>query len=123
MAKINYGSQGDELAVLVTEELGGIQDSVGRQIVASRVLRAIRAAGLDNQISKPSRSQPRPMGPTEAKHFESRAMPWGKYEGQPVSAVPLDYLGYIVDDHDEFKADVRRYLDSSRVKHEDTETT
>ena len=117
---MNYGEQGDALAALVCEELTNCQDMTGRQIMASRVLRAIRAAGLDNhEPRKPMPTQPEPMTDEQVAFFEHhKTVPYGKYAGQRVGDVPLDYLVWLVEDTDDFKEAVRMYLENKRIARE-----
>lgn len=55
------------------------------------------------------------MSDTQARAFEKKLMPWGKYRGDPVGDVELDYLFFLAEKPDEFMADLRRYLRSDRV--------
>jgi len=63
-------------------------------------------------------SNPSPMSEDEAKAFEKRSMPWGKYNGTKIADVPMDYLLYIDDQKDEFRDRLHRYLASDRVQRE-----
>jgi len=58
----------------------------------------------------------RPMDEATAKRFEKQTMTFGKYTGEPISEVPLNYLEYL--DSDEFRWDLHRYLQSDRVQRE-----
>ena len=62
-----------------------------------------------------------PMSNWQAKYFESLIIPYGKYSGWRVGSLIDDpesrqYLDWLVDAPDEFKADLRRYLLSERGK-------
>lgn len=66
--------------------------------------------------------QPRPMDDAEARQFgRERCMPYGEFKGTPVDQVPLDRLDWYLDAHeanDLLMKDIRRYLDSPRIRAE-----
>lgn len=61
--------------------------------------------------------QPEPMNDKAAQVFGQMEMKFGKYRGQPLDEVPVDYLVMLVDDN-EWKQQVRRYLRSPRIQRE-----
>jgi len=64
------------------------------------------------------RKQPsvRPMTLQEARNFGSSIVPFGKHNNVPVDSVPMDWLEWLADQT--FVDDLRRYLESERVKSE-----
>jgi uncharacterized protein (DUF3820 family) len=72
----------------------------------------------------PSRYLPRspaspllPMSENDSKRFEKTLFPYGKHCGTKISDVPLDYLFWL-DEQDDFRHTLRRYLLSDRVQRE-----
>jgi len=65
-----------------------------------------------------SRDKPRnpyrPMTVRDAHDFGRQQMPFGEYVGKAVDHVPLDYLQWLADQT--FVDDLRRYLESERLK-------
>lgn len=60
--------------------------------------------------------QARPMTDAEAKSFGAEKIPFGKFSGRRIDDVPLSYLHWYADQS--FQDDLRKYLDSERVKGE-----
>jgi hypothetical protein len=65
--------------------------------------------------AKPDASQP--MTEAEARQFAETKITFGKYNGFLINNVPLTYLEWLTEQPDEFKRNVRRYLDSPIVRH------
>ena len=63
--------------------------------------------------------QPGGMSSDEARLFGQRmTMPAGKYAGQPVDKVPIDYLLWWAFEPSDFTKQLRRYLRSERIQRE-----
>lgn len=58
------------------------------------------------------------MADFEARNFETKEMPWGKYKGREICQVPLHYLEFVANREDPFVEDVKRYLESQLVQQE-----
>ena len=68
----------------------------------------------DKRKSKPK--PVRPMTQQEARDFGSETVPFGKFNNVAVDSVPMDWLRWLADQT--FVDDLRRYLESERVKSE-----
>lgn len=55
------------------------------------------------------------MTDAEAKKFERDGMPFGKWAGNPVGKVPLEYLVWL-DEQDDFHRQLNRYLRNEQVQ-------
>lgn len=64
----------------------------------------------------PAPPEPQPMSDLQAKAFGASLMTFGKHAGTRIDQVPLEYLLWLADAPDEWKADLRRYLKSRRVQ-------
>lgn len=114
---MNVGEKGDELAAFVCEETSG-EDAVGRQIMASRVVRLLVERNL-YKLPKPN-AVPKPVSPmsdVEARAFRKTIVPQWKYRGEVVDDVPFSYLCAITDP-DPWLAEVKRYLSNADVQRE-----
>lgn len=58
----------------------------------------------------------------ESKRFGEQPMQFGKYEGQSIDVVPIDYLVWLADKQGKFCARLNRYLRSPRIKAELAQT-
>ncbi len=108
------GETADTLSKMVLDEIEGQADEVSRQIVHSRVLRALTT----HYLYTPPKSQTyrvEPMTDVQAKAFEDTPMKYGKHVGKRIGDVPIDYLCYLADPN-EWTKDLKRYLASDRVK-------
>jgi hypothetical protein len=65
------------------------------------------------------RKKTRAMTDGEARLFGKQPMPFGQHVGTRIDDVPLDYLRWYADET--FQEDLRRYLESNRVKRETRE--
>jgi len=71
-------------------------------------------AGISAKGKEPT-NELLPMSDAAAKGFECRRMPWGKHTGEQIKDVPLSYLEKLCD-HDPFVDDLKRYLESPRIR-------
>lgn len=99
---------------MVLEEIDGQPDDVSRQIVHSRVLRALREHPL-HRPEKAPKEEIKPMTDGEALRFEREPCPFEKHRGKLNWAVPIEYLCRLTDPSDYIR-DVKRYLLSDRGK-------
>lgn len=63
-----------------------------------------------------------PMSDEVARRFGNNTMGFGKYVGQRIDEIPIDYLLWFVEQKDTFKQELRRYIKSRRVQAEIEET-
>ena len=113
--------QADDLAALVLDVIDDQLNETARQIVYARVLRALQAHRL-YVPPKPSERKVEPMTAAQAIAFEAGCVPFGKYDGSPVGAVPIGYLCRLCDPS-VWIEDLRRYLASERGKRRIEEET
>ena len=66
--------------------------------------------------SKPKKKEPGRMTDKEARLFGKERIPFGEFVGKQVDQIPLERLRWYSDQT--FVDDLRRYLDSGRVKRE-----
>jgi len=105
---------GDTLAELIRAELAGCTPTAQR-IIANRIKAAIESWIEPGE--KPLQSVP-PMTDQEAFLFKQERMEFGKYTGQCVCDVPLDYLEWLADASRKTWRQIHGYLNSPRVKQE-----
>lgn len=102
--------EADEAFVFVREIAKAMSPDRAAKFLAVVQLRIAKHLGLvDNSKPTPDR-----MDTKQAKAFERTAVTFGKYSGQHVGDVPLDYWDYILDD--KFRADLRRYTRSNHAQ-------
>ena len=111
---MNAGDYADDIAEFVIREIDGQSDETSRQIVFSRVLRALREHRL-HPPEKRTVKPPAPMSHETAAAFEMRVLPFGAHAGKTVRDVDVNYLIRLTDPSD-FISDVKRYLRSDRGK-------
>jgi hypothetical protein len=111
---MNAGDYADDVAEFVIREIDGQPDETSRQIVFSRVLRALREHRL-HPPERPTPKPPAPMSHETASAFETRVIPFGAHAGETVGEVDVNYLIRLTDPSD-FVSDVKRYLRSDRGK-------
>lgn len=70
-------------------------------------------------MEKETTSVFKPMTNEESRKFGNELMKFGKHKGKRVDEVPEDYLEWL-DAQPDFRMDLRRYLCSERVVHEET---
>lgn len=105
---------------LINGELRGLIDQHGRDAIGPFFATLRECYGNNLTVEKTVEVEhtprdPRPMTDDEASAFEARRMPWGKYKGKQIDEVPLDYLQWVLDQPDTFKAEIERYLASEWV--------
>ena len=64
----------------------------------------------------PPETELQPMSDWQASDFGARLMMFGKHAGTRIDQVPLEYLIWLAESPDEFRAELRRYLKSKRVQ-------
>lgn len=64
---------------------------------------------------QPEPVRPEPMNDKAAEIYGATTMPFGQHVGNRLDDIPVEYLAMLVDDN-EFKKQLRRYLQSNRVK-------
>lgn len=99
---------GEEAGALVISELPETEPA--RQAFVEALLRV-----LDDMIPKPAPTPTRErMTAEQARMFERSLIPWGIHAGQSVGWVAENDFGYLryVTQEDDFKALLRRYVDS-----------
>lgn len=111
---MNAGDYADDVAEFVIREIDGQPDETSRQIVFSRVLRALRDHRL-HPPERPTLKPPAPMSHETASAFETRVLPFGAHAGKTIGEVDVGYLIRLTDPSD-FISDVKRYLRSDRGK-------
>lgn len=63
----------------------------------------------------------KPMDDFESRQFGQRMLRFGVHKDKTIDEAPRDYLEWLAHSDDDFKADLRRYLMSDRVKNEPRE--
>jgi hypothetical protein len=102
------------LANLISGELTN-RNAVEQRIIANRVKTAIESWIKSEQSSPFS---PTAMTDIEAKRFGFERMRFGKYAGELISSVPLDYLAWLADQCRKTWLDLNGYLRSPTIKAE-----
>ena len=115
---MNAGEMGDELANLVCENIAAETSKTDRQIMTSRVIRAL----IDARLYAPPKAAPptraKPMSDSQARAFESTLAPFGKWEGKLIAEIPLPYLRNLCDPSG-WVEEVKRYVDNPGIQQED----
>ena len=109
----------DELVDILLAEIDGHENDTDRQIIYSRVRRALAEHPLAPPVEKPLPGM-EPMTDVEARTFEFRLMPWGTHKGRSIGDVPIRDLCWLADPN-EFIGKIRRYL-KSRIGRQRIET-
>ena len=112
------GQIAEELKDLIIDEVSGL-DELGRRIVANRLI-GVLTGWLPEQ--KKAAIEPimlEAMKDGEARAFGNSPMLFGKYAGQLVDSVDLDYLRWLADSSRETWRDLTRYLTSPRISGEE----
>jgi hypothetical protein len=106
------GEVGDAIRKMIEEEMAR-RDPLEQRIIANRVKLAIE------YWIKAKQTSPRPieaMTDQESLLYELEKMQFGKYEGQPIGDVPLDYLEWLADASRGTWRKIQSYLMSKRAK-------
>jgi len=114
------GAYADQIVELILDAIDEQQGDVMKQIVYSRVLRALQ----EHPLYRPPKSQINkiePMNDAEARIFANSTIPFGKHVNQHVWDVPLSYLCRLTDPSDWIK-ELKRYLANPQVRAEMGET-
>lgn len=105
-------------ARLAAEQIGELADEeakrTGRRFWME--LAKIVSAHVPIMVWREGKNQVHPMADKQAKLFGSERLPFGEFVGQRVDDVPMDRLQWYADQT--FTDDLRRYLESDRVKTE-----
>ncbi len=59
-----------------------------------------------------------PMTDVEATRFANQVMPYGEFKGQLIHTVPVERLDWYAGQTDEFKIELRRYLQNETIRDE-----
>lgn len=110
--KINGRQMAQQLIQMIEEEADNVLKSYG----------AFGSAGYWEKLREwlERRNKPKvepPMGTVESRAFGARQITFGKYDGDRIDEIPFDYLELIIEP-DEFKKDLKRYLQSERIRRE-----
>lgn len=107
---IRIGQIADTIYMLACDEAETLQDPEQK----TRFWKVLAALATDRvpKASPPSRDEP--MTDEESRSFEGKRMLFGKYEGFPISQIPIEYLEWLADQK-VFYVDVVRYLTSKRI--------
>lgn len=113
--RINGRKRAEELFALLAEDASSLSEC-GRaafwESVSSQLIDVLPVS------SQPEANSDQPMSDKSAAIYgRETVFPFGKYAGQRVDEVPIDYLAMLVDDND-FKKQLRRYLRSERIQRE-----
>jgi len=69
--------------------------------------------------TKPTNNEIKKLNGGESRAFGCGLMKFGKYSGQRIDEIPLDYLQWLVTEQETFLKKLQGYLLSSRIKQED----
>lgn len=83
-----------------------------------RVLEIMTAWIWERLINRPRAENlsMNPMSESQALAFENQKIGFGKYQGETIGMIPLDYLTWISDQQDTFKIQLKQYFLSERGK-------
>lgn len=76
-----------------------------------RIIREYAANQLPAELNASA-----PMTDKEVDKFNKEIVPYGKYKGHTVGNVPMNYLDWLVGERDEFKEQLKRYLQNESVR-------
>lgn len=116
-ANIAARTAAETVCELIVDEIAKLKSAHGPDAVKVFFgkLREVFAGELTVTREPPP---PKPMNDAEARAFEEEMMPFGKHKGTPIAEVELGYLDWIVEQPEDFKTKLSRYLLSERVKRE-----
>ncbi|MFA5056530.1 MAG: DUF3820 family protein [Opitutaceae bacterium] len=107
----NANDVGNVLADLIREGMAE-RNEIEQRIIANRVRAAIESW---IEVKQALPFAPQPMTDIEATRFGEDKMPFGKFAGEPVNCVPLDYLAWLADASRKMWLDLNGYLRSSKI--------
>lgn len=103
-----------EICVIIASELEGLEE---HQVEA--FWEQVRESFPQQQKeSVEDTVELKPMGDKESQMFGSTHIKFGKYAGERVDEVPLDYLLWLSENKDPWKEQLKRYIKSKRIQSE-----
>lgn len=106
----------EALADLVIAEHAALSSDPAEAFAASFAGRMIQA-GI---VVTPPAAEPtvEPLSDAESRYVGKLSMPFGRHCGEQIDQVPLDYLIWLVEQPDDFKVSLKRYIKSQRIQRE-----
>ena len=111
----NPSETGEAIAALISDAFETHPGPISERIIANRVRCALPAERLTTASITDSLP---PMSDEQAKAYGKTQIQFGKYSGQEIDSVPLDYMIWLADQSRDTWRLLHSYLNSPRIKAE-----